>query len=54
MRAEQEAVVEVEALGVGGALSPGLGMAGPEQRRQGDPGDGAGPLPVIQEASTED
>ena len=43
MGAEEEAIEDVEAFLIAVALGPGLGVAGPEEFRDGDAGDGAGP-----------
>jgi len=45
---EEEAVEDVEALGVGGANGPGLGVAGAEGVGEVEAGDGAGAAPVVE------
>ena len=45
--AEQKSVVDVEPLGIGGALRPRLGVAGAQGLRQGQPGHGAGAAPIV-------
>ena len=52
--AQQGPVEHVEAVGVGGALGPGPCMAGSEELRDCDAGDGTGAAPVIQQAFPED
>ncbi len=51
---EQEAVEDVEAFGVGGAVGPWLGVAGAEQFRQMESGHGAGTAPVVHEGLAEE
>jgi len=51
---QEDAVVDVEALGVAFAIGPWLDVAGPQQLRHGQAGDGAAALPEIDEALAED
>jgi hypothetical protein len=53
VRGEQEAVVDVEPLGVRVAVSPGLDVARAEERPHREPGDGAAPLPEVQKRLAE-
>jgi hypothetical protein len=46
---EEEAVMDVQALGVIAAVGPRLDMAGAQQLRLGDTGDGAATLPVVKQ-----
>jgi hypothetical protein len=54
LRGEQEAVPDVEALGVAGAVGPGLDVARAEQLWDGEAGDGAAALPVLEQAVAEE
>lgn len=54
MGAEEEAVEDVQALLVGVAFGPGLGVAGAEEFGNGNAGDGAGPAPVVHEGLAEE
>src|SRR5690606_19462249 len=53
VRCEQDAVVNVEPLGVGFAVGPGFDMARAQQRRDGETGDGAPPLPEVEKPVAE-
>ena len=50
---QQEAVEHVQPLGVVGALRPGFGVAGAQNRRQGQAGYSAGAAPVVQHGCAE-
>ena len=47
---EKKAVIDIEALGVVGAVSPGFDMAGTQKLRLRNPGDCAAPLPVVEQS----
>ena len=49
---KKEAVMDVETLGVIFALGPRLDMTGTQELRLGDAGNGATPLPVVEQAGT--
>ena len=49
VRREQNTVVDVEPLGVRLAVGPGLDVARAQERRHSEPGDGAAPLPEVEE-----
>jgi hypothetical protein len=51
---EEEAVVDVEAFGVGGAVGPWFDVAGAEEFRDGQAGDGAAATPILHEAVAKD
>lgn len=53
MGGKQQAVVDVKALRVGGAVLPGFDMACAEQARFSDVNDGASPTPVVHESVSE-
>ncbi len=47
---QEEAVEDVQALGIAGAFGPGFGVAGTKERRKVDARDGAGTAPVVHQA----
>lgn len=51
--AEEEAVEDVEALGVARAVGPGFGVAGAEEFGEMEPRDGAGTAPVVHKGLAE-
>jgi len=52
--AKEEAIEDIQSLFIGGALSPRFGVAGAEQFRDGDAGDGAGSPPIVHERFSEE
>ena len=54
MRREQQAVEDVEALGVGVAVGPGLDVARAQELRHPEAGDRATAVPVLEQATAKD